>query len=69
MSPLRGEPWIEAEASVPEELRASFERGGFHVEPLGQIDRAVGHAQLLRIDGATLVAGSDPRADGGAIAF
>jgi gamma-glutamyltranspeptidase len=68
MSPLRGEPWIEAEASVPEAVSASFERGGFHVEILGQIDRAVGHAQLLRIDGATLVAGSDPRADGGALA-
>jgi gamma-glutamyltranspeptidase len=38
------------------------------VETLGQVDRAVGHAQLLRIDGATLVAGSDPRADGGAMA-
>ena len=68
MSPLRGEPWIEAEGAVPEEVRASFQRGGFHVETLGQIDRAVGHAQLLRIDDATLLAGSDPRADGGASA-
>ena len=68
MSPLRGEPWIEAEGSVPEEVRASFRSRGFRVETLGQVDRAVGHAQLLRIDGATLVAGSDPRADGGAMA-
>ena len=29
MSPLRGEPWIEAEGSVPEAVRASFERAGF----------------------------------------
>lgn len=68
MSPLRGEPRIEAEGSVPEGVRASFGSTGFRVETLGQVDRAVGHAQLLRIDGATLIAGSDPRADGGAMA-
>ena len=68
MSPLRGEPWIEAEGAVPEAVRASFESGGFRVETLGQRDRAVGHAQMVRIDGATLIAGSDPRADGGAMA-
>jgi gamma-glutamyltranspeptidase/glutathione hydrolase len=68
MSPLRGEPWIEAEGAVPEAVRGSFERGGFRVETLGQLDRAVGHAQMVRVDGATLVAGSDPRADGGAMA-
>ena len=68
MSPLEGEPWIEAEGSVPEAVRASLGSAGFQVETLGEVDRAVGHAQLLRIDGATLVAGSDPRADGGAMA-
>ena len=68
MSPLEGEPWIEAEGSVPEAVRASLGRAGFQVATLGEVDRAVGHAQLLRIDGATLVAGSDPRADGGAMA-
>ncbi len=68
MSPLEGEPWIETEGSVPEAVRASLGRAGFQVETLGEVDRAVGHAQLLRIDGATLVAGSDPRADGGAMA-
>jgi oxamate amidohydrolase len=68
MSPLRGDPWIQAEASVPEEVRASFGREGFRVETLSPLDRAVGHAQLLRIDGGALIAGSDPRADGGAIA-
>jgi gamma-glutamyltranspeptidase/glutathione hydrolase len=68
MSPLRGEePWIHAEGSIPEHVRASFGREGFRVESLDQVDRAVGHAQLLRIDGALSV-GSDPRADGGAIA-
>jgi gamma-glutamyltranspeptidase len=68
MSPLRGQPWIEAEGAVPDAVRASFERGGFRVETLAEMDRAVGHAQLLRIDGVTLNAGSDPRADGGAMA-
>jgi gamma-glutamyltranspeptidase len=68
MSPLREEPWIESEAAVPDAVRTSFERGGFRVETLAEIDRAVGHAQLLRIEGATLIAGSDPRADGGALA-
>jgi gamma-glutamyltranspeptidase len=68
MSPLRGEPWIESEATVPDAVRTSFEGGGFRVETLAEIDRAVGHAQLLRIEGATLIAGSDPRADGGALA-
>jgi gamma-glutamyltranspeptidase len=69
MSPLRGEePWIQAEGPVPERVRASFGREGFRVEPLDQVDRAVGHAQLLRIDGGVLSVGSDPRADGGALA-
>ena len=68
MSPLSGDPWIEAEASVPEAVRASFEREGFRVETLAPVDRAVGHAQLLRIEEGALVAGSDPRADGGAVA-
>jgi len=68
MSPLGADPWIEAEGSVPQEVRASFAREGFRVETVGPVDRAVGHAQLLRIDGGALVAGSDPRADGGAMA-
>jgi gamma-glutamyltranspeptidase/glutathione hydrolase len=69
MSPLRdGERWIEVEGAVPEAVRVSFERGGLAVQALGEIDRAVGHAQMVHIDGTTLVAGSDPRADGGAVA-
>jgi gamma-glutamyltranspeptidase len=69
MSPLREEePWIQTEGSVPERVRASFGREGFRVESLDRVDRAVGHAQLLRIDGGVLAVGSDPRADGGALA-
>ena len=68
MEPLLAEPWIEAEASVPAEVRGSWERDGFRVETVDPVDRAVGHAHLLRMDDGVLVAGSDPRADGGAIA-
>jgi oxamate amidohydrolase len=68
MSPLIGDPWIEAESSVPEEVRASFEREGFRVEVLDPVDRAVGHAHLLRIGAGVLAAGTDPRSDGGAAA-
>jgi gamma-glutamyltranspeptidase len=66
MSPLRGDPWVEAEGLVPETVRASFVIEGFRVRELDDVDRAVGHAMLLRIDGAAFLAGSDPRADAGA---
>ena len=65
MSPLRDSPWIEAEGSVPEGVRADLATAGLQVRALDDVDRAVGHAMLLRIDGGTLLAGSDPRADGG----
>ena len=59
MSPLLGEQWVEVEGSVPAAIPASFEREGFRVETVDAVDRSVGHAQLLRIDGEALVAGSD----------
>ncbi len=65
MSPLRDSPWIEAEGSVPEGVRADLATADLQVRALDDVDRAVGHAMLLRIDGGTLLAGSDPRADGG----
>jgi gamma-glutamyltranspeptidase len=68
MSPLRADPWIQVEGSVPGTVKDSFGRNGFRVETVGEVDPAVGHAQLLRIGGGTLLAGSDPRADGGALA-
>jgi len=65
MSPLRGETYVAVE--VPSrDLRAAFDRAGFRVDDLGGIDRATGHAQLVRIADGVLTAGSDPRADGGA---
>jgi gamma-glutamyltranspeptidase len=68
MSPLGEDRWIHAEESVPRDALADFTRAGFRVEPCGPLDRAVGHAQLLVVEDGALVAGSDPRADGGALA-
>ncbi|MGH2679184.1 MAG: gamma-glutamyltransferase family protein [Actinomycetota bacterium] len=68
MSPLREEPSIEVERSVPEAVRASLLGAGFRLKLLGGMDRAVGHAQLLRIADGAFSAGSDPRSDGGALA-
>ena len=65
MSPLRGEPYVVVEAPTAA-LRDAFRHEGFRVDDLGGIDRATGHAQLIRIADGALTAGSDPRADGGA---
>jgi gamma-glutamyltranspeptidase len=68
MSPLREDPWIEVEGAVPAPIRTAFVTAGFQVRPLDELDRAVGHAMLLRADRGTFLAGSDPRADGGTLA-
>lgn len=69
MSPLAEDRWIHAEGSVPAAALAAFAHAGFRVEPCGPLDRAVGHAQLLVLDeDGGLAAGSDPRADAGALA-
>jgi gamma-glutamyltranspeptidase/glutathione hydrolase len=68
MSPLGDEPWIEAEASVPERILDALRRNGYRVETVETLDRAVGHAQMIRLDEGAFVAGSDPRADAGALA-
>jgi gamma-glutamyltranspeptidase/glutathione hydrolase len=68
MSPLLEDPWIESEGSVPGSVRDAFVAEGFQVRTLDDVDRAVGHAMLLRIADGEFRVGSDPRADGGAIA-
>jgi gamma-glutamyltranspeptidase/glutathione hydrolase len=68
MSPLEDEPWILAEGSVPETVTGALRDAGFRTETAGALDRAVGHAQLIRIEARTLLAGSDPRGDRGAAA-
>ena len=60
---------VAAEASVPAEAVAAIEAAGFAVRRLDDLDDEVGHAHLIR--GAPTAgshAGSDPRADGGAMA-
>lgn len=65
-----GEGVVQAEGSVPDAATARFEEVGFRVDPLDDLDEAVGHAHVIlaRPDG-TLDVGSDPRADGGALAL
>jgi gamma-glutamyltranspeptidase/glutathione hydrolase len=68
MSPLGDEPWVLAEASVPDGRATDLRDEGFRVETCGPRDRAVGHAQLVLVAPDGLSAGSDPRADPGALA-
>jgi len=65
-----GEGVVQAEGSVPTTTTARFEEAGFRLDPLDDADEAVGHAHVIlpRSDG-TLEVGSDPRADGGALAL
>jgi gamma-glutamyltranspeptidase len=60
---------IELEPGVPAWVREALERAGFALTLLGELDDGVGHAQLLRVaEDGTLVAATDPRADGEAAA-
>jgi gamma-glutamyltranspeptidase/glutathione hydrolase len=70
---VEGEPGIgvvQAEASVPVAARAALDAVGFRVNMLNDLDESVGAAHLIvvRPDG-TFDVGSDPRADGGALAL
>jgi gamma-glutamyltranspeptidase/glutathione hydrolase len=59
----------EAEAGVPESAVELLERAGFRVTRLDADDSSVGHAHLIRLDpDGSLEAGTDPRADGAALA-
>jgi gamma-glutamyltranspeptidase len=68
MSPLVDDPWVVAEADVPATAVDDLTAKGYRVDRIGANDRALGHAQLIRIGSGTLSAGSDPRADGAALA-
>jgi len=66
---LHPERSVDVEAGVPTWVRDAFERSGFALTPLGEWDHDVGHAQLIRVaEDGTLVAATDPRADGEAAA-
>jgi gamma-glutamyltranspeptidase/glutathione hydrolase len=61
-------PVVLAEARVPDDVVAAVEGAGFGVARIEAIDGSVGHAHLIRSTPEGLSAGSDPRADGGALA-
>lgn len=65
-----GDGIVRAEGTVPAAATARFEEAGFRIDPLEDVDEAVGHAHMIlaRPDGS-LDVGSDPRADGGALAL
>ena len=68
MSPEGLEPLVIAEANVPDPTVRSLTSSGYRVVRVGTLDEAVGHAHMIRASGDGFDAGSDPRADGGAMA-
>jgi oxamate amidohydrolase len=68
MSPEGASPQVIAEADVPETAVRSLEAAGYRVDVIGEHDGSVGHAHMIRAVAGGLDAGSDPRADGGAMA-
>lgn len=58
---------IEGRAAAA--LGPRFRAAGFSVTPLPDRDEEVGHAQLIRVQGGSLEAATDPRADGAAAAL
>jgi len=62
------EPWVRAERGVPGPTVEALQGSGFRVDTVADNDEGVGHAHLIRIGPHGLEAGSDPRADGAAIA-
>jgi len=69
-----GRPFVALEADVPEVTRDTLGRAGFEVQAMQARDQtwahdeALGHAHLIRSGPGGFDAGSDPRADGGAMA-
>jgi gamma-glutamyltranspeptidase/glutathione hydrolase len=63
---------VKAERDVPTAGVRGIEGGGFDVELIDAHDDGVGHGQLVRRaggpDAPRLVAATDPRADGSAVA-
>ena len=62
------DPLVLAEPGVPQITRDSLRRSGFHVEDIAERSGSAGHAHMIAIGADGFVAGSDPRADGGALA-
>ncbi len=69
MDPEAGHtPFVLVGAGVPVETIDRLQGSGFRVDTVGEHDEAVGHAHMIRVGPAGFDAGSDPRADGGALA-
>jgi gamma-glutamyltranspeptidase/glutathione hydrolase len=68
MSPEAETPIVVAEAAVPDRTLASLAEAGYRVVTIGELDGAAGHAHMIRATAEGFEAGSDPRADGGAMA-
>jgi gamma-glutamyltranspeptidase len=65
-----GDDWILAEDGVPRSARALLETAGFSVQTIPGPSGELGHAHAIRVhDDGTFEVGSDPRADGGALAL
>jgi gamma-glutamyltranspeptidase/glutathione hydrolase len=62
-------PTATVEGMVPQAAAQRLQEAGFRVDNLEDVDETVGHAHMIvrRPDGLFQV-GSDPRADGGALA-
>jgi gamma-glutamyltranspeptidase/glutathione hydrolase len=68
MSPEREAPEAIAEADVPEPVVHALKAAGYRVDTVDERSGSVGHAHLVRATVDGFDAGSDPRADGGAMA-
>ena len=64
-----GDDWVLAETGVPGRVLEALQAAGFRIETLPGPSGELGHAHAIRIrEDGTFEAGSDPRADGGALA-
>jgi gamma-glutamyltranspeptidase len=62
-----GAPTVRVDAGVPGEVRDSLRRVGFQLDT-AEGDEPLGHAHMIRVGTDGFEVGSDPRADGGALA-
>jgi gamma-glutamyltranspeptidase/glutathione hydrolase len=72
LEPEELEAFVTAESDVPLEAVEALKGAGFTIRSLPSLSSSTGHAHMIRIaqpgTGGRLEAGSDPRADGGALA-
>ncbi len=61
-------PRALVETGVPSVARDAIEAAGFATEPVEARTEALGHAHMIRVGPGGFEVGSDPRADGGALA-